>query len=245
MIIFFRYQVKHQALQERFTATFNDWLQVRENLIIEVKETATKLEKYNDNARNTSSITSNVARAIILGFILLFSMFSKPLIGIGVGIALSLLQYVVVASIIRASNVGNHEKLKVQKKLDADDLQFEVIQQMAEDIQLSIKKIRTNIQVDALDNVNMIIAKLATSTPLAETIKVVVVVGIGAVGIGSIGAGLGLSIVLILINLANIIQVNYNSKNSLANLEAIKQLNKLAIELQEEKENTRKEANKM
>lgn len=136
-------------MQERFVATADDWLLVHENLIIEVKETATKLEKYNHNVDNiTGSIISTVASAIIFGFILLSSMLSTLLIAIGVGTVLSLLQYVASTNITRASNVGNHEKLKeVQKQLDADDLLFEVIQQMAEDIQLPIKKLRTNIQV--------------------------------------------------------------------------------------------------
>ena len=243
---FSRYQVKHEALQERFVATADDWLLVHENLIIEVKETAKKLEKYNQNVDTiTGAIISTVASAIILGFILLSSMLSTLLIAIGVGTVLGL-QYVVAANITRASNVGNCKGLKeVQKQLDEDDLHFEVMQQMAEDIQLPIKKLRTNIQVAAqIDNVNMIIAKLATSTPFKAAIQVGGVISTSAVGLGFIGVALGLIIVLILINSANTIQCVYSLSNAKANRKAIQQLNKLVVDLQGEKENIRKKGNK-
>lgn len=240
---FSRYQVKHEALQERFVATADDWLLVHENLIIEVKETATKLEKYNHNVDTiTGSIIFTVASAIIFGFILVSSMLSTLLITIGVWTVLGL-QYVVAANITRASNVGNRKELKeVQKQLDEDDLHFEVMQQMAEDIQLPIKKLRTNIQVAArIGNVNMIIAKLATSNPFKTAIQVGI--STGAVGFGFIGVTLGLIIVLILIILAHLIQCGYSVANAKANKKAIQQLNKLVVDLQEQMENIRKKRN--
>lgn len=87
----------------------------------------------------------------------------------------------------------------------------------------------------------MIIAKLATSTPLEAAIRVGGVISIGAVGF--IGVALGLIIVLILINSANLIQCAYSLANAKANKKAIQQLNKLVIDLQEQMENIRKKGN--
>ena len=151
---------RYQALQERFAETAHHWLPVREKTIKEVTETATELE----NHRNvTSRITSSfVFKCIfIIGLVIIRILFTLPLmlsiilsfIAIGFIVVLILRQRAVSGAAI-VDKIVEKEK-EIQKRLDKDSLQVEVIQQMAKDIQVA----NTNMQVD-------------TAAPVIATIQV-------------------------------------------------------------------------
>lgn len=143
---------RYQALQERFTETVRHWLLVREKTIKEVTETAAELENHCNVNMPRITISFVFACIFTIGAVIIPNLFTLPLmfsiilsfiaIGFIVHVVLILRQRAVSGTAIVDKIIKNEKE--IQKELDKDSLQVEVIQQMAKDIQVA----NTNMQVD-------------------------------------------------------------------------------------------------
>ena len=164
---------RYQALQERFTETVRHWLLVREKTIREVTETATELENHCNVNMPRITISFVFACIFTIGTVIIPNLFTLPLmssiilsfITIGFIAVLILLERAVSGAAI-VDKIIEKEK-EIQKRLDKDSLQVEVIQQMAKDIQVA----NTNMQVDTaapviaaiqVGNIEMTVAEINT-----------------------------------------------------------------------------------
>ena len=153
----------------------------------------------------------------------------------------------IVDTLIEKSNIKD-----IQKQLDDDNLQVEVIQQMAKDIQEAIETTQANIQVGSavtigiqvvtgaarIGNVGMKATEIAASGTLK--LGAAALRAGGSVAKGVAGVALGLNIVMIPIDLAEIMQSGYRLRNG-SLTEAVKKLNTLAVQLQEQMESLKNE----
>ena len=153
----------------------------------------------------------------------------------------------IVDTLIEKSNIKD-----IQKQLDDDNLQVEVIQQMAKDIQEAIETTQANIQVGSavtigiqvvtgaarIGNVGMKATEIAASGTLQLGAAALRAGGSAAKGVARVA--LGLNIVMIPIDLAEIIRSGYRLRNG-SLTEAVEKLNTLAVQLQEQMESLKNE----
>lgn len=164
-----RYQVTPEVLQKRFTDTVHKWLQVRKMTIDQVRETATELERHCHNVKISTTAGNIMATGgsavFVIGVVLAPFTFGESLafalIGAGTGA-------VGGVTSIGASIVDKKQKKvivkKIQKQVDYDNLQVEVIQQMAEDIKGS-SRILQNIAGSSTVTIPINLAEIIQSHP--------------------------------------------------------------------------------
>ena len=252
-----RYKVTHEALQKRFIATVRHWLQVRKTTIRKVRETAENLEKYHQSVNISRIVGSTVSAvgsgAVIAGFALapftLGGSLSVSLLGLGASAlgGATTAGASIVDTFIEKSNIKD-----IQKQLDDDNLQVEVIEQMAKDIQEAIETTQASIQVGSavaigiqvvtgaarIGNVGMKATEIAASGTLQ--LGAAALRAGGSVAKGVAGVALSLNIVMIPIDLAEIIRSGYRLRNG-SLTEAVEKLNTLAVQLQEQMESLKNE----
>lgn len=246
-------------MKKRFAKTVRHWLPVREETIKQVRETATELEKHRRNV-NISRITGSAVStggtaAIITGFALapvtLGVSFALSIVGAGASVAGGA---TAAGASIADTAIQKDSLKKIQKQIDYDNLQVEVIRQMAEDIQEEIKHTQDSIQVGSaaaiatqavtgaarIGNVGMKTAELTTVSTLKIGAAALRVGTAAAKGIA--GAALALSIITIPIDLAEIIRSGHNLKKG-SQTKAVEKLNTFAVQLEEQMESIKKGAN--
>ena len=232
---------------------------VREETIKQVKETATELEKHRRNV-NISRITGSTVStggtaAVITGFALapvtLGGSLALSIVGAGASVAGGA---TAAGASIADTAIQKASLKKIQKQIDDDNMQVEVVRQMAEDIQEVIEHNQDDIQVGSaaamttqavnsavrVGNVGMKAAELATIGTL-EIGAAAFRVGTAAAK-GVAGAALALSIITIPIDLAEIIRSGHNLRKG-SQTDAVKKLNTFADQLEEQMQSIKEGAN--
>ena len=256
-------QLELQALQRKFTEAVRQWLPVRIRTIQEIRDTANKLQEHHRNV-NISRITgssASIAGSVmaIVGFALTPVTLgaSIGLSAAGIGIAVAGGATVAGASVadvfIEKSNVKD-----VQNRLDRDFKQVKAIQGIAERIEQIIQEIRKKCPNVSTTTFIAVFAEVFTQGIIQTGrvgIKIAEFIVLGSLEIGAAafrvggaaakgiaGAAIALNIVLIPIDIIEIVRSGISLAKG-SQTKAIEKLNALALELENQKESLKAQAN--
>ena len=252
-----------QELQKNFTEAVRQWLPVRNRTIQEIKDTAKKLQEHHRNvnisriAGSTASIAGTGMTILGLGLAPFTLGASLGISAAGIGIAAAGGATVAGASIadifIEKSNLED-----VQKRIDRDFEKVKEIQRIAERMKNIIQDIRKKCPEIGDDTFLEVFAAVFTQGVFRGSsvgLKIAELVVAGSVGIGAsairlggaaakgiAGAALALNIVLIPIDLIEIVRSGISLGEG-SQTRAIEKLNALALELEDQKESIKAQAN--
>lgn len=248
--------VKLPELQRKFTEAVQRWLPVRTITIQKIRDTVKKLEEHHRNV-NISKITDSTASNAGSGMALLDLALAPDLSVAGTGLAATGGATAAGASI--ADKFIEKSNLKgVQRQIDRDSKKVEEIQGIAEKMKRIIQDIRKKCPEIGDHTFFEVFTAVFTqgvfqgSTVGVKIIELLVAgsieIGASAIELGDAavkgiaGVALAFNIVLIPIDLNKIVRSDISLGEG-SQTKAIKKLNALALDLEDQRESLKEHAN--